>query len=109
MSETTTSLLPEPRSPDANHVSTISQSARGSKSHMSPGARTATMTQDAASQPLEKPHRPEIRKPPLVGTAFPPAGLRPEEKSVSGPPAKNSSCNRAGKWPIHQLWTVHRQ
>ena len=49
------------------------------------------MTQVAASQPLEKPHRPETLNPPLAGSTLPPAGFKPLEKSVSGPVAKNSS------------------
>jgi len=61
------------------------------------------MTQVAASQPLEKPQRPEIRKPPFAGSTLPPAGFSPLEKSVSGPVAKNSSWHRSGKWPSHQL------
>src|SRR5262245_65130587 len=42
------------------------------------------MTQVAASQPLEKPQRPEIQKPPFAGSTLPPAGFSPLEKSVSG-------------------------
>jgi hypothetical protein len=61
------------------------------------------MAQLAASQPLEKPQRPETRKPPAAGSAFPEAGLRPLEKSVSGPPAKSSSWASAEKCPSHQL------
>jgi len=67
------------------------------------------MTQVAASQPLEKPQRPDTLNPPLAGATFPPAGFRPLEKSVSGPVAKNSSWARSGKWPIHQLWAVHKE
>ena len=73
------------------------------------GPGTATMTQVAASQPLEKPQRPETRNPPLDGLGLPPAGLRPLEKSVSGPVAKNSSWHCSGKWPSHQLCAVHRE
>jgi hypothetical protein len=69
----------------------------------------ATIAHVAGSQPLEKPQRPDIRRPPSTGSAFPPAGFKPLEKSVSGPLAKNSSWAFSGKWPSHQLWTVHRE
>ena len=49
------------------------------------------MTQVAASQPLENPHRPDTLNPPLAGSILPPAGFKPLENSVSGPVAKNSS------------------
>ena len=70
---------------------------------------TATISQLAASHPLENPQRPETRKPSGTGSALPPAGFRPLEKRVSGPSAKNSSCARSGKWPSHQLCTVQSE
>ena len=74
-----------------------------------PAPGVATITQVAASHPLEKPQRPETRNPPSTGSALPFIGLRPLEKTVSGPVAKNSSCAFSGKWPSHQLCTAHSE
>ena len=93
-------------------MSTISQSDRGTSSHRAPpgpGPGTATITHAEASQPLEKLQRPETRTPPRAGSALPPAGLMHVLDSVSGPPAKYSSWAAEGKWPSHQLCTIHSE
>ena len=111
-SRTTMSLLPVPRMPDANQVSTISQSDRG---QAATGHRRA---RSRARRPSPTPRRRSRWRSssgrrracrPAAGSARPPAGLMHVLDSVSGPPAKYSSWAAAGKWPSHQLCTIHSE
>ncbi len=61
-SSTTMSLLPLPRNPDTNQVSTIWKSAFGTNAQLrSPMPGTPSITQSEKSHPLENSQRPERR------------------------------------------------
>src|SRR5215210_2427970 len=106
-SSMTTSLLPVPRRPETNQVSSIRTSPRGTSSRTGAGdsgTKAPSSSQWACSEPLEKPQRPDSIHPPSTGSTFAPPGLNADADHTS-PRAKNSSAASSGASPTCQLWT----
>ena len=104
------SLLPLPRSPETNQLSTISKSPRGTRAQLRwPMPDTPSINQLAESQPLENSHLPEMRYPPSTGVVVDLPVFNELEQRASGPSPKTSSWACSSQKPTSQAWAAQRQ